>query len=152
MEDLVPLGDVLVGEIAALLDRLDVVLEVRVALGGVACITLSKEGSTRLDPWWVLGQGLHQVARGRLLGVGPTLAHDVRLDGALGIGFTTDVELVRTGDFFQVAAGWKALVEILLHVKDVLELVDVGNRLGESGLDCGRQILDGQNIMTVQVS
>ena len=76
----------------------------------------------------------------------------MRLDGALGIGFTTDVELVRTGDFFQVAAGWKALVEILLHVKDVFELVDVGNRLGESGLDCGRQILDGQNIMTVQVS
>ena len=91
------------------------------------------------------------MARGRLLGIGPTLAHDVRLDGTLGVGLSTDVELVRSGNLFQVTTGRKALLEVVLHVKDVLELVDVGNRFGEGGLDCGRQLLDGPNIMAVQV-
>jgi len=53
IEDLVPLGDVLVVELAPLLDLLDVVLEVRKTLVGlgVANAALVENGPARLDEW-----------------------------------------------------------------------------------------------------
>ena len=61
------------------------------------------------------------------------------------------MELVRTGNIFQGPFRRKALIQEVLHVKDVFQLVDVWNWLFESHLNRAGQLFNRQDIMPVQV-